>query len=241
MCSSVPGMGFDLSSHLGDGHPGDPLLALDVDDGVAQLQGDAVVIQALDDVPLQAAGIGHQLRHALDLGALQGHAAGHNQADVAAAQNDHLSARQIAFQVDKALGGAGGEDSRGAGAPGMFSAPRGRSRQPMAKMTAPASTTCRPRSRLTQVTNRLSPWRCRSTTVVDSQWGICSCSAFSINRAAYSGPVSSSLKVCRPKPLWMHWLRMPPSSGSRSKMSTSDPPFSLAEMAAARPPRVRRR
>ena len=59
--------------------------------------------------------------------------------------------------------------------------------------------------------------------------------AWAMKRAAYSGPVSSSLNVWRPKPLWMHWLRMPPRRSSRSTMTTESLPASRAAMAAARP------
>src|SRR5512133_4215039 len=38
------------------------------------------------------------------------------------------------------------------------------------------------------------------------------------------------------KPLWIHCKRMPPSSTSRSIISTSSAPFFLAAMAAANPP-----
>ena len=56
-----------------------------------------------------------------------------------------------------------------------------------------------------------------------------------IKRPAYSGPVSSSLKVWRPKPLWMHWLRMPPSSWSRSRIRMLSSPAFFAAAAAASP------
>ena len=107
------GDGLHLLVHLGDGDAGHALLALDVHHGVAELQGDAVVVQALDDVALQAAGIGHDLRHDLDLCALEGQTAGHDEADVAAAQDDHLPAGHIALHVDQTLGRTGAVDARG--------------------------------------------------------------------------------------------------------------------------------
>ena len=79
------GDGLEVPVHLGDGDAGDALLALDVDHGVAQLQRNAEIIKTLDYVSLKAAGVGHDLRHDLDLGALEGHAAGHDQADVTGA------------------------------------------------------------------------------------------------------------------------------------------------------------
>ena len=62
--------------HPGQGDALDPLLALNVHHRVAELEGDAVVVQALDDVPLQAARIGHQLGHHLHLGPLPGSCGG---------------------------------------------------------------------------------------------------------------------------------------------------------------------
>ena len=116
--------------------------------------------------------------------------------------------------------------------PGMLSAPRGRSRQPMARMMAPAWMRTRPSRSLTQVTVRSSE---TSRTIVSSMTSMPAESTRSSKRAAYSGPVSSSLNVMRPKPLWMHWLRMPPSLVSRSMTSTERKPSPRAETAAARP------
>ena len=99
--------------------------------GVVELQGNVVVHQTLDDVPVQAAGIGHDFRHQLYLRPFPGHAPGHNQPDVAGAQNDHLFAGQIAFDVVQPLGTAGGVNARGPGAgnaqgpPGTFPAAHG--------------------------------------------------------------------------------------------------------------------
>ena len=116
--------------------------------------------------------------------------------------------------------------------PGMFSAPRGRSRQPMARITASALICMSPVSRPVTVSTRS---RDRSSTMVFSRYGISSSRTWSANRRAYSGPVSSWEKVCRPKPAWMHWFRIPPSSRSRSRISRSCTPALRAAMAAARP------
>ena len=89
------------------------LLALDVHDSVAQLQGDAEVIQTLDDVTLQTAGVGHQFGNDLNLCAFQSHTAGHDQADVTGTQNHALTAGQESFHVDQALCGTGGVDTGG--------------------------------------------------------------------------------------------------------------------------------
>ena len=105
------GDGFSVRSHLGHRHAGNPVLSLDIHHRMAQLQGDAEIIQALDNVALQTAGVGHQLCHQQYFGALQRHAPGHDQADVPGAQDDHPAARHVAFHIDQALGGAGGEDA----------------------------------------------------------------------------------------------------------------------------------
>ena len=97
--------------HLGNGglfHAG---LALNIHDGMGQIQGDVEVLQALHDVAGQAAGIRHDLHAGQYFGTFQRHAAGHDQADVAAAQNEHPFAYQIALHVDIALGRTGGVDT----------------------------------------------------------------------------------------------------------------------------------
>ncbi len=89
----------------------------------------------------------------------------------------------------------------------MFSAPLGRSLQPMASTTARASMANSPSCRLRAVTATLaSPGPAQgiadsSATMVSRLQGIPRAFAFSTYLAAYSGPVSSSPKVCSPKPL----------------------------------------
>ena len=73
---------------------------------MGEQQRNAEVLQALDDVPPQAAGIGQQLRYGVDFGPLQGHPPGHNQADVAGAEDHHVPPRQPALQIDQPLGRA---------------------------------------------------------------------------------------------------------------------------------------
>ena len=75
--------GSPVSADLGDRDRRDVLLALDVHDRVAESERNAEVIETLHDVALEAAGIGHQLRDELHLRALQGHAARHDQTDIA--------------------------------------------------------------------------------------------------------------------------------------------------------------
>ena len=78
-----------------------------------------VVIQTLNDVTVQTVGVGAQLDDGQYLGALQGHATGHDQTDVAGAKNDHLFAHHVAFAVDELLGGTGAEHTGGTGTGGI--------------------------------------------------------------------------------------------------------------------------
>ena len=97
------GNGLPLFIHLGNGYATKALTAFNVNDRMAQVQGNIEVVQALDNVAIQAGRIGHQFHTGQHLGALQGHAASHDQADVATAQNHHSLARHVAFQVDEFL------------------------------------------------------------------------------------------------------------------------------------------
>ena len=125
------GYGLSVFIHLCERNTLYPFLAVNVDDGVAQLQGNAEILKALDNISLQAAGIRHQLRNHLYLCTLQSHAACHDQANVAGAQDDDLPARHKALHVDQTLCGPGRVDSGGtvAGdiqrASGTFSAAHG--------------------------------------------------------------------------------------------------------------------
>ena len=117
------GDGLALCVHLGHRHAGQAFLALNVDHRVTQKQRNVIVVQALNNIAVQAAGIRHQFHAGQHLGTLQGHAAGHDQADVAAAQNDHPLAGHIAFQIDEFLSRTGGINTRAAGAGGRQCAP----------------------------------------------------------------------------------------------------------------------
>jgi len=71
---------------------------------VGEVQGNIKVVQALHDVAGQATGVGHHFYAGQHLCTLKGHAAGHDQADVAAAEDQHPLAHQIAFHVHIACG-----------------------------------------------------------------------------------------------------------------------------------------
>ena len=81
-----------------------------------EIERDVEILKALDDIPLEAGGVGHGLNAAQNFGPLQGEPPGHDEADVAAAQNEYPFAYQIALHVDIALGSTGGVDAGGAGA-----------------------------------------------------------------------------------------------------------------------------
>ena len=85
---------------------------------MGEIQGNIKVVQTLHDVAGQAAGVGHYLYAGQHLCALKGHAACHDQADVAAAEDQHPLAHQIAFHVHIALCGTGGVHTGRAGARG---------------------------------------------------------------------------------------------------------------------------
>ena len=89
---------------------------MNVHDGVGQIQRDAVILQALDDIAVEAAGIGHELHAGQHLRPLQRHAPGHDEADVPAAQDHHPAAGHVALQVHEFLGGAGAVNAGAAGA-----------------------------------------------------------------------------------------------------------------------------
>ncbi len=107
--------------------------------------------------------------------------------------------------------------------PAIFSAPFGRSRQPMASTTAFASTVKIPSSSLAAVMILSGD---TASTMVLYFTEIPSSRTFFSYFQAYSGPVSSSPKRCSPKPLWMHCCKIPPRCSSRSRIRISLTPFS---------------
>ena len=73
-----------------------------------------IVVQALLDIARQTARIGLHLINALHMRALQRHAARHDQADIAAAQNDDFMADHDVLQIDIILRNACGINACGA-------------------------------------------------------------------------------------------------------------------------------
>ena len=90
----------------------EPFPAVDIHDRVAEQQGDAVVVQALHDVALEPAGVRQKLGHAPDVRALERHAARHDEADIAAAEDDDLASGHEALKIHEPLRRAGGVDAR---------------------------------------------------------------------------------------------------------------------------------
>ena len=106
--------------------------------------------------------------------------------------------------------------------PAILSAPLLLSLHPMARMTAFASIVKIPLLFI-HVTRFLSSSEMTNVSVSVS---ILRFSASSMNLCAYSGPVRFSLKRVRPKPLWIHCFKTPPTALSRSTMTTSLQPAS---------------
>ena len=74
---------------------------------MAQVQRNAVIIQALLHIAGQTAGIWLDLKHGLDMGAFQRKPAGHNHADVPGSQDDHFLCGHYIAEVNISLGNPG--------------------------------------------------------------------------------------------------------------------------------------
>ena len=82
---------------------------------MAQQQGNIKILQTLDDIAFEAAGKRHQLQNSFDFRPFETHPPRHNEADIAAAQNDSFFPGHIAFHIDEHLRRAGGIDAGGTG------------------------------------------------------------------------------------------------------------------------------
>ena len=71
---------------------------------MAQVQRNAVIIQALLHIAGQTAGIWLDLKHGLDMSAFQRKPAGHNHADVPGSQDDHFLCGHYIAEVNISLG-----------------------------------------------------------------------------------------------------------------------------------------
>ena len=84
------------------------IFSLNIDDCMGKQQRNVKILQALDDISLQTAGIGHQLGNGFDFRTFEGHSARHNQTDIAGAEDYYLFTRKKAFHIDETLGCTGG-------------------------------------------------------------------------------------------------------------------------------------
>ena len=98
---------------------------------MTEVERNAIIVQALLYIPRKTAGIGLNFVDSFYVGSLQGQPSGHDQADIAAAQNDDLFSHHDILQIHIGLGDAGGIDAGGTGArsgqgaAGPFPAPHG--------------------------------------------------------------------------------------------------------------------
>ena len=90
----------------------DAFTAENVHHGRGEVQGNIEILQTLHDVALEPAGIRHDLRHGVDVCALERHAPRHNQADVAGAEDHNLAPGHQPFHVDEPLRRARRVDAR---------------------------------------------------------------------------------------------------------------------------------
>ena len=171
-------------------------MAVDVDHRGRQVQRDAEVVEALHHVAREPVGVGHELEHAHHLAALEHQAPGHDQPDVAGAEDRDAPAGQHALHVDELLRQPGGEHARRAACPGCGSR-RGCARgSPWPAPPSGSRTSSRPRP-LAHHAHGLGAARVHGHAVRRSSSGSTSTSrsmTWSKKRSAYSGPVSSSLK-----------------------------------------------
>ena len=76
---------------------------MQLDNGVAEQQGNVKVVQTLLDIPRKTAGIGHKLANGVNLCALKCHSARHDKSDIARAENYNLFAGHISLDSYKLL------------------------------------------------------------------------------------------------------------------------------------------
>ena len=103
--------GFLVFIYLRQRYPFNMVFSLDIDHRMVQFQWNPVILQALDDIPGEAAGLRHNLGHHLYRGPFQSHAPGHDKANISRAQDHDLFARHIAFHIHQPLGCPGRIDS----------------------------------------------------------------------------------------------------------------------------------
>ena len=78
---------------------------------MGKIKGDIIVLQTLDDIPVQAGRKRHNFDTGQHFGALKRHPPGHNQPDIPGTQDYDPPSGHPAFQVHKTLGSARGIES----------------------------------------------------------------------------------------------------------------------------------
>ena len=74
--------------NLSNGDTGYALFTMDSNDSVREVQRNIIVVQALNDITGKTVGEGADFQTSLNLAAFQAHTAGHNQTDIAAAEDN---------------------------------------------------------------------------------------------------------------------------------------------------------
>lgn len=81
---------------------------------MGKIQRNIIIVQALYNIAGQTVGERADFQHCLHLAAFKAHAARHDKADIAAAQNNDFVPGDIAFHVNHALCRTGGKYACGA-------------------------------------------------------------------------------------------------------------------------------
>ena len=90
----------------------DPVIADDPFHGMAEVERNVVIHQALDIIAGQTRQERHHFENTFHFCTFKGEAAGHDHADIAGTQNNKAFAGHKSFHVHPALGGTGGKYSR---------------------------------------------------------------------------------------------------------------------------------
>ena len=91
----------------------DPFFSDDIGNGVAEVERNIIIVEALDNIAVEPVGIGAKLDAGKHLGTLQRHAASHDKTDIAGAENDHPTTDHVALHIDIALRRPRGKDTGG--------------------------------------------------------------------------------------------------------------------------------
>jgi len=87
------------------------ILAVDGNNGVAQVERNLVVLKALNNITLKTVAGRKNLKHTKNIAVLKGHTTSHDQTDITRAKDDDVLAGQMAVHVNKLLGKTSGENT----------------------------------------------------------------------------------------------------------------------------------